>query len=127
MSRGPTPEELIEAVRIFLRDTVRPQLQGHAAFHTKVAENALAMVERDLLQGPAADTAARERLQALLKTRETDLKALTQTLCEAIRNGQMSLATPGLLAHLKVTAIDRLEIDQPKYSGLAIATKQDNS
>jgi hypothetical protein len=127
MSTKPSPAELIEAVRLFLKDTVRPQLEGHTAFHAKVAENALAMVERELAQGPAADAAARARLQALLGADTGDTDALTRQLCEAIRTGEVSLDTPGLLDHLKATAIDRLNIDQPKYSGLAIATKPDNS
>ena len=127
MSTKPSPAELIEAVRLFLKDTVRPQLEGHTAFHAKVAENALAIVERELAQGPAAEAAARARLQALLGTDTGDTGGLTRQLCQAIRTGEMSLATPGLLDHLWVTAIDRLNIDQPKYSGLAIATKPDNS
>lgn len=127
MSTKPSPTELIEAVRLFLKETVRPQLEGHAAFHTKVAENALAMVERELEQGPAADTAARARLQALLKTDMQDTDALTRELCKVIRAGDMSLDTPGLLSHLKATAMAQLNIDQPKYSGLVIATKPDNS
>ena len=127
MSTKPTPAELIEAVRLFLKDTVRPQLSGHTAFHTKVAENALAMVERELSQGPGADAAARARLKALLASDEDNLDVLTRALCEKIRTGHMTLDTPGLLAHLKASAIDRMNIDQPKYSGLAIATKPVNS
>ncbi|MCI4644411.1 MAG: DUF6285 domain-containing protein [Hyphomonadaceae bacterium] len=123
MSRKPTAEELVAAVRLFLKETVRPQLEGHAAFHTKVAENALAIVARELAQGEAAEQAAIASARALLGTDEEDLDQLTRRLCEAIRTGEISLATPGLLTHLRTVAVNQLNIDQPKYSGLALATK----
>lgn len=124
MHEQPSLAELVAAVRSFIAETARPQLSGHAAFHARVAENALAIVERELAMAPAADAAARARLVALLGAGEAaSLDRLERRLSEAIRAGEMTPDTPGLLDHLKATAIDQVRIDQPKYSGLAIATK----
>jgi hypothetical protein len=38
-----------------------------------------------------------------------------------LRDGSIALARPGLAEHLRTTAANQLAIDQPSYSGLAIA------
>ncbi len=48
----PTASELLEAVREFLTDQVRPATSGQLAFHARVAANVLAMVLRELELGP---------------------------------------------------------------------------
>ncbi|MEM0985280.1 MAG: DUF6285 domain-containing protein [Pseudomonadota bacterium] len=124
MHDQPTAGELIAAVRSFLAETARPALMGHAAFHARVAENVLAIVERELEHAPRADGAARKRLLALLyESDDTALDALNTQLSDAIRAGTLDETSPGLLDHLKATTIDQLKVDQPKYSGLAIAMK----
>lgn len=128
MHDQPSAAELVAAVRSFMTETVRPALSGHAAFHARVAENALAIVERELGTRAANEAAERARLIALLGGPENvDLTHLNRQLSDAIRSGAMSLETQGLLAHLKATAIAQVEVDQPTYSGLAAATKSDNS
>ena len=114
----PSAKELIEAVRGFLAETAAPQLTGHAAFHARVAINALDTVARELEFGPSAETRERARLRALLET-DGDTAGLNRALCEAIREGRMTADTPGLIGHLKATALDQTAIDQPKYSGRA--------
>lgn len=125
MHEQPSLSELAEAVRRFIAETARPQLTGHAAFHARVAENVLAIIERELEQSEDADRAARKRLAALLGESRADSPRhiLDRRLSEAIRQGEMTLDTPGLLEHLKASTIDQLKVDQPRYSGLAIATK----
>ena len=124
MHDHPSKAELIEAVRRFLAETARPQLSGHAAFHARVAENVLAIIARELELGEGADQAAKNRLLALLGEDDTaTLDALERNLVERIRTGAVDLQTPGLIEHLKASAIDQVSVDQPKYSGLAIATK----
>lgn len=123
MHDAPSAKELIEAVKSFLDKTAMVQLQGHAAFHARVASNALATVLREMEQRPAAEARERERLQALLNSSETDVSALNRALCEEIRSGRVDLETPGLLTHLKSTTIDQLSVDQPGYSGLRTATR----
>jgi hypothetical protein len=122
MHDQPSAAELVAAVKAFLRDTARPQLTGHAAFHARVAENALAIVERELASRPGQETEEARRLADLLgESGSSD--ALNRKLARAIADGHMTIDTPGLLDHLKKTAIAQVEVDQPNYSGLGIATK----
>ncbi len=123
MHDAPSAKELIEAVKSFIDKTAMVQLSGHAAFHARVASNALATVLRELEQRPEAETAERARLQALLASQEQDVARLNRTLCDEIRAGRVDLATPGLLTHLKSTTIAQLSVDQPGYSGLRTAAR----
>ena len=116
MDDRPSAAELVAAVRDFLEKTARPALSGHAAFHARVAANALALVERELLRGPEQDHAERARLRALLG-RDGDLDALNRELCRRIRSGDLGPDTPGLLAHLRETTLAKLAVDQPRYAG----------
>jgi hypothetical protein len=123
MHDAPSAKELIEAVKAFIDKTAAPQLTGHAAFHARVASNALATVLRELEIRPAAEAAEKERLEALLGTTGGTVAELNQKLCDAIRNGEMDLSTQGLLPHLKSTTIAQLSVDQPGYSGLKSAAR----
>ena len=66
MHDQPSAAELVNAVRSFIRETARPQLSGHAAFHARVAENALAIVERELASRPRQEAEEAQRLAALV-------------------------------------------------------------
>jgi hypothetical protein len=123
MHDAPSAKELIEAVKAFIDKTAAPQLTGHAAFHARVASNALATVLRELEIRPAAEAAEKARLEALLGTSGATANDLNQKLCDAIRTGVMDLSTPGLLPHLKSTTIAQLSVDQPGYSGLKSAAR----
>ena len=120
MHDAPSSKELLEAVKAFIDATAMPNLSGHAAFHARVASNALAIVLREMDLRPDSEADEHNRLQALLGSdagREA-LGLLNRDLCDKIRSGEFTLNTPGLLEHLKRTTIDQLLIDQPKYSGL---------
>ncbi len=122
MHDQPSVSELVQAVKNFIDDTAGPALSGHAAFHARVASNALATVLRDLEQRPAQEAAEAERLIALLGADAgTDVEALNRTLSEKLRQGELTPETPGLLEHLKATTMAQVEIDQPRYSGLKTA------
>ncbi len=122
MHDAPSTRELIAAVKAFIDTTASPQLSGHAAFHARVASNALATVLRELDLRPEAEAAEIARLQDLLADPSPASAAtLNIRLSEAIRSGELTLATPGLLSHLKSTTIAQLSIDQPGYSGLSTA------
>lgn len=112
----PTASELVTAVREFLEEHAMPQLEGRAAFHARVAANALAIVARQLDLAPEAEAAEIERLRALLGV-DGDLDELNRALCRGIRSGDLDLETPGLVEHLRKTTLDKLAVDQPKYSG----------
>ncbi|MEL6858380.1 MAG: DUF6285 domain-containing protein [Pseudomonadota bacterium] len=122
MHDHPSVPELVQAVKNFIDETAAPNLTGHAAFHARVASNALATVLRDLEARPAAEMAERQRLMDLLgPSEELSTGGLNRVLSDRIRAGEMTAGTPGLLAHLKATTMAQVEIDQPRYSGLKTA------
>jgi tRNA U54 and U55 pseudouridine synthase Pus10 len=112
----PSAAQLVAAVRDFLEKVAQPELRGHSAFHARVAANALAIVERELALGAEQDAAERERLRALLG-RDDALEAQNRELCRAIRAGEITQDTPGLIEHLRATTLAKLAVDQPSYSG----------
>jgi hypothetical protein len=112
----PSAAELVAAVRDFLQEHAMPALEGRAAFHARVAANALGIVERQLRLGPEQEDAERERLRALLG-REGSLEELNRELCRRIREGSLDAGSPGLAEHLRATTLAKLAVDQPRYSG----------
>lgn len=107
-------QTLIEAVAGFLAE-LEPELKGRRAFHAKVAQNALAIVARELAQAPQA------REQALLAGvmgREGDLDALRASLCADLRSGAKGVDTPGLVDALLAVAQAKCAVDNPRYSTL---------
>ncbi len=117
MMDQPSIHELVEAVREFLQKQAMPELKGHTAFHARVAANALGIVARELAQGSKLLAEEKERLVALLGHDGT-LDELNRELCGRIREGTVGLETPGLAPHMEKTTRDKVEIDQPNYSGL---------
>ena len=115
----PDMTELVTAVREFLEEQALPRLEGRTAFHARVAANALAIVERQLSLGPAAEAAEHARLCELLGrgAGEANLESLNRDLCKRIRDGQLGIHSPGLTEHLRRTTLDKLAVDQPRYSG----------
>lgn len=116
----PDARQLVEAVARFIETVAAPRLDGHAAFHARVAVNALHIVARELERGPAATEAERQRLVALIG-RDADLETLRWALVDAIRAGRAGLETPGLCEHLTESAADRVRIEQPGYASLRLA------
>ncbi|MEQ8233776.1 MAG: phosphotransferase family protein [Gammaproteobacteria bacterium] len=119
-SEMPRTEEILDAVREFLRGDVGAETSGRTRFIARVAANALDIVSRELALGPAQAVAERARLEALLGTRGT-LDALRVALSTRLQAGEFALDDARLTAHLRETAVARLAIDQPGYSGFATA------
>ena len=115
----PSARQLVEAVAGYLEKVAVPALEGHAAFHGKVAINVLAIVARELALGPAAASTERAGLAALLGE-DGDLDALRRRLCAQLNAGEASLSTPGLADHLLATAVARVRIEQPGYASLKL-------
>ena len=117
MMDQPAMLELVRAVRDFIETRAMPELKGQTAFHARVAANALGIVVRELEHGGVSKEEEHKRLVALLGCEGT-VEELNRELCKRIREGAMGLDTPGLARHLEKTTRDKVEIDQPNYSGL---------
>lgn len=115
MQDHPSPQAIIAIAIAHLRDNVLPSLDARAKFDMRVTISALLLVERALALEPASDAAEGARLEALLGE-QGGLEELNCALCARIREGACDLATPGLAAHLRATAMEKLAVDQPSYS-----------
>ena len=114
MHQRPDPMDLLAAVAGFLREQALPQLPPHAAYHARIAANALDIVRRQLQLAPAAEADEQRRLRELLHC-DGSLAELNQRLCERIADGSVGFDTSGLLEHLWQTTLDQLAVDQPGY------------
>lgn len=103
----PTAAELVAAVAEFLDTEVREQCTGALNFHTRVAANALRMVERELSAGEAAP-AAEAALAAVGFTDEAALAA-------AIRAGELDDRADDVTTCLRVLVRRRLAAAHPGY------------
>jgi hypothetical protein len=109
----PTAEQLLEAVRLFLKEA-EGQLTGRLAFHAKVAANSVRIVEREIAQQPdAAETAALAPFGG------------TSTLCEGLRDGSLAPDNPALLRAIREAALARLAVDNPRYATFARLQQRD--
>ena len=113
MITHPRTEELARAVAAWI-DGIRPGLDPRNGFLARVAANALATVGRELTLGPAAEATAAAAMAKVLGRGGTHAE-LNEELCARIRSGELTVATPGLLAALRTMASDQLAIDQPSY------------
>ena len=106
----PTVSQLVEAVRQFLKGDVMASTEGRVHFHTRVAVNVLAMVERELALGPAQARAHRAELASLGVADETELAA-------RLRDGDASLRArrDDVVAALRRTVRAKLEVANPSY------------
>lgn len=113
MMADPPIDEILDAVTRFLGGLAAAPA-GRDAYMTRVAANALSIVRRELTLAARADREEVERLRTLIG-QDGGLEALDAALCEALRAGRLDEMTPGLLEHLKRSALARVEIDQPRY------------
>jgi len=100
MAGHPTASELVAAVQAFLKGL---PLNNRDMFHARVAANALAIVERELGAPPVPDV----------------FGLSDASLCAAIRAGELTVVTPGLLDALIGATVARLRVDNPRYATLA--------
>ncbi len=106
-------DELLTAIGEWNTGTVQPDLKGHDRFQSRVAGNALGIAQRQALYGPGFQAASEERLKAIGFDHGQ--------LCKALSEGRIGADHPGLWDHLRLSALERLTIDQPKYAGLKVA------
>ena len=110
MITHPSAAGLIGAVMAYLETEDGPQ----GGYMARVARNALAIAQRDITLGQAADARAAARLRDLLGC-DGDLQALEEMLCARLRDGAQDPDDPALRAHLRAQVLDHLAIDQPGY------------
>ncbi|KWX68694.1 DUF6285 domain-containing protein [Mycobacterium sp. NAZ190054] len=106
MNTRPTAAELVAAVADFLDNEVRA-VGGQVGFHSRVAANALRIVERELLDEDHAPVRA-----ALDRLGYADERALAQ----AIRDGLLDERRDDMLECLRLLVRHRLSIDHPGYA-----------
>jgi hypothetical protein len=110
----PTAAELVGSVREFLERDVMAATEGRVQFHTRVAVNALGMIERELTLGPALRKAERARAAALLgHDAETD--ELEREIAAGIRAGSLDAQLDAVRAHVRQTVREKLLVANPGY------------
>ncbi|OBH51003.1 DUF6285 domain-containing protein [Mycobacterium sp. E2479] len=102
----PLAAELVAAVAEFLETDVRAATEGQVNFHSRVAANALRIVERELLDESGAES--RSALAGLGFADEAQLAA-------AIRAGDMDGQAERVTACLRVLVRRRLAVAHPGY------------
>ena len=108
--------ELLTALTDWNRENVLPGLAGHDKFQSRVAGNALGIMQRHEDWGDRFANAQQRRLAAIGYDHGQ--------LCRALSEGALDITTPGLWDHLRLSALERLSIDQPRYAGLKTALKK---
>jgi len=94
----PNPAELVQAVREFLEHDVMAATEGRVQFHTRVAINALGMVERELAVTGAGAAGLEEQreLAAAIRSGAVDdrLDEVRAAVRESVR-AKLLVANPG--------------------------------
>ena len=115
MQDHPRAADILPAVAAFLRDVVPNDHSAHAGFQARVAANAVDLAAREAKLAPGFDAAELSRLKVLLGF-DGDLETQNRILADKILSGELTLAHPGLKAHLWATSMEKLAVDQPSYA-----------
>jgi hypothetical protein len=110
----PSALELLEAVREFLERDVMPATEGRVAFHARVAANVVAIVAREIEQGPALDASEHARLRHLLG-HDGELGDLEAELARGIRDGSLDDRRGEVVEHVRETVRAKLLVANPRY------------
>ena len=114
---------MLAGVREFLKGEAAPALTGRNQFLARVAANSLDIALRDLALGPEASRREMEALGQLVGGSRS-LSKSRETLCRAIRFGEIDLQRADLHAYLRQSVFAQVMIDQPGYAGAVEAGKQ---
>ena len=104
----PSAAQLVEAVREWLERDVLTSTTGRVQFHTRVAMNVLAMVERELALGPDQRAAHAVRLADLGVADDREL-------ARAIREGRLDDRMSDVVTAVRATVVDKLKVANPGY------------
>jgi hypothetical protein len=123
MQDRPDAPELAQAVREFIEREILATVEDpRLRFRTLVAANALGILEREVVFGPAHLRAEAESLARLLGRADpipdgpAELRSQVRTrnveLARRIRAGDAPAGTPG---HVMRTVADKLRVASPRY------------
>lgn len=112
--------ELLAAIRTFLRGELLPGLEGVQAYNTRIANNALGIVARELELGPALAELDDDMAQHLGLDRSQPAGV---QIALALRQGTLPVNAE-LINYLRARTRLALAIDNPKYSGLQQARER---
>ena len=104
----PSAQQLVESVREWLERDVLAGTTGRLQFHTRVAVNVLAMVERELEVGVSQAVAHAARLAQLGCADDREL-------ARRIRDGELDDRLPEVRDLVWATVRDKLTVANPKY------------
>lgn len=105
----PSSRHLLDAVRGYLERDVMAATEGRIAFHARVAQNVLAIVEREIALRPQLEDTQRAAGAALGFHGEA-------ALAEAIKNGHLDARQDEVLAALRSVVDVRVAIANPKHA-----------
>ena len=105
--------EMMTALAEWNAGEVMPNAKGRALFQSRIAANLLNQLQREAQMGREFAMRARGRLQAL--------KLRPDQLNDGLADGSLDWRSPELFDHLRLSAMERLLIDQPRYHGLKAA------
>jgi len=122
----PRADELLTAVRDFLREDVMTATSGRVNFLARVAGNAVDIVMREWQLGDAARALELAKLRVLYPAAAADasLERLRWQLTRSLRDGSQALDNVALQDYLRHAVVNQIAIDQPRYSGFKTATGQ---
>ena len=104
----PTAAQLVESVREWIENEVSPNVSGRLVFHSRVAANVLAMVERELATADADAQEHAARLASLGAGSDSELAAM-------IRSGGMDSRLAEVLQVLRPVIRAKVAVANPKY------------
>jgi hypothetical protein len=102
----PTAGELLEAVREWIAGDVRDAATGRVAFHSRVGENLIALLEREAAMGPVMEADHARRLAALGVADDHGFAA-------GVRDG--SLEGPAVVRAMAESVVDKLRVSNPRW------------
>jgi hypothetical protein len=110
----PEPTVLLDAAIDYFERELLPTLTGSHRFQCRVTVNVLAQVRRELVLASSQADAERARLASLLG-RPGERDELNRELAARIRAGDIALDDPALLDHLRLSLVEALRINNPKW------------
>lgn len=120
MQDPPNWQQLVTAVAQHLQAELIPAIHDPGLrFRTRIAANLLAIVQRELQLAPSQARQQRQRLEQLLDEPGSSepLVLLNRRLQERVAAGQFDRGPERarLMQHLKASAMERLQIANPKF------------